>query len=1056
MKEANLRLSLLILFFFAIGNAERLVITKDRHYPIPALPESNLRIKLINSKGAEIYSPRQFRNVHFFKEFGIPKLKKKSRLQNLNILVLRAEFVLDDDTLSTGNGKMDLIGLGSPSDGLFYDPPHTKNYFEHQMEFLHNYYKANSFGHCNINFVVKPDRPTDSYQLPHKMSYYSGFDHFEVIGGITVALFNTYAMEMGMVRIVADAIAAADLDETIDFSDYDAIIVFHAGSMLQTGANFWRVYDIPSATIPPGALEYYLGVPYIIANNGTDTIQCPISCLSEMARVDWYMVGAVGTTVHEFGHILGLPDLYDVTGNSCGVGAYDLMGTGGWVGMPEVGVPEGSIPANMGAWTRYFFGHYTNDPVWVEPVVVAEPESLLTLRASAVDTTQSGLANQTLIKIPISSTEFFLIENRQQDIKNKDTIIVDVEDGVPVYVDYGEYDFFLPGSGILIWHIDDNVIYANYPYNTIQIDPKHKGIDVEEADGIQHFDAWWNVGYYNEPDPEYFGCKYDFFFIDDSGKSNHHFGPFTNPNSDSYFGKSLINIEVLSKLDTLMNISVNFDIYQKGFPVSLPWRRPIYSLSYGDLDGNGDIEIAATTRYGNIYVYNHDGTLYGSTVVDTITTFLAIGDVNGDNGEDIVFGSGFYLRAIDGRTLTPLAYFPFRAEGIILGAPLLFDINGDAKLEITFGSEDRRLYCLNNTGSNIPNFPIYLNSWLYSTPCVFDELNKKIGVLGADGRFWLVNKDGIIKEFTNSRHNMLTYSSPVVGDLDRDGKPEAAIVNGYGTFYIYGEDSLEQKFETWIDTVFYYTPALADIDQDGFLEIISPNSSRTLYVFNRNGTIENNFPLNTEEYILYPLLIANLDTIANEELIFGLAAPDSLSFGSLKLIYNRNHEFAFSPLFGEGGFSSPGFIKDIDGDGDLELSCGSDSGMIYIWDFPGKTASWCGYMNSNKNWGRYEGGYIQPRISGTLIGSFYIYPSPVEKYGTVRFFLAQDATVKIDILDLAGHRVGGMKIDKVTPNEYNEGYFDFTNQANGIYILRIEAKNNKKREVKFKKFAVLK
>ncbi|GAI60776.1 unnamed protein product, partial [marine sediment metagenome] len=35
---------------------------------------------------------------------------------------------------------------------------------------------------------------------------------------------------------------------------------------------------------------------------------------SEMARVDEYMVGNIGTVVHEFGHTIGLPDLYDVTG----------------------------------------------------------------------------------------------------------------------------------------------------------------------------------------------------------------------------------------------------------------------------------------------------------------------------------------------------------------------------------------------------------------------------------------------------------------------------------------------------------------------------------------------------------------------------------------------------------------------------------------------------------------------------------------------------------------------------------------------------------------------
>lgn len=1044
-----MRLFFTLLFFLNIILGGKVVITKGKNYNPPQPPQSNLKVNLVSPKGIQTISPKNLKTTHFFKDFGLPRLGSKTRLQNLRILVLKAEFVEDDDTLTTGNGKMDLKGFGSPSDGLFYDPPHTKKYFERQMDFLRNYFKANSFGHCNISYAVKPDRPSDSYQLPHKMSYYSGFDHYDPQTGIV--WFNTYAMEMGMVRIVADAIAAADLDETVDFSDYDAIIVFHAGTLLQTSINFFRFRDIPAATIPPGAFEYYLGVPYIIANNGTDTIQCPISCLSEMARVDWYMVGVLGTTVHEFGHILGLPDLYDITGWSNGVGAFDLMGTGGWVGMYDAGVPEGSIPTNLSAWSRYFFGHYTNDPVWVEPVVVTDPESLLTLRAAEVDTTQTGLANQTMVKVPISPTEFFLIENRQQDIKQKDTIIIDVEDGVPVYVDYGEFDFFLPGSGILVWHIDDNVIYSKYSYNEIQTDPKHKGIDLEEADGIQHFDAWVYIDTL-----EYYGSKYDLFFVDDSNKSNRRFGPFTNPNSDSYFGKSLINIEILSKPDTLMNFSVNFDIFQKGFPVSLPLRKPIHSLSYGDLDGDDDLEIIATTRFGNIFVYNHNGTTYGTATVDTITTFLAIGDINYDGADDIVFGSGFYLRVLDGRTLTQLSGFPFRTDGIILGAPLLFDINGDNRLEIIFGSEDRKLYCLNGEGINIPNFPIYLNTWIYSTPCVFDEAEKNIGVLGADGRFWLVNKDGIIKEFRESQHNMLTYSSPVVGDLDRDGRSEAAIVNGYGTFYIYGEDTLKQKFETWIDTVFYYTPALGDIDGDGYLEIISPNSSKTLYVFNRNGTIENDFPLNTETNIQYPLIIANLDTIPGEEIIFGLAPIDTLSNGQLKIIYNRNREFLFSPLFGDGGFSSPGFVTDIDGDSDLELACGSDSGKVYIWDFPGKTASWIGYMNSNKNWGLYKGSYVEPFISPNLIGSYYIYPSPVKTKGTVRFYLYQDAEVKVDILDITGHKIGGTKLTNLTASEYNECYFDFKNQSNGVYILRIEAKNKDKKEVKLKKFAVLK
>ncbi|UCG91567.1 MAG: immune inhibitor A [candidate division WOR-3 bacterium] len=1029
--------ALIVLTSFALG--ERVTLVRNAAQQIPRNPTNeNLTLNLVSETGTQTMPVQRFQQMRLFR--GFEPLQPARGREVLNVLVLRAEFVEDDEPSTTGNGKMDLVGFGEPADGLFYDPPHTKRYFKRQMEFLSNYYKVNSFGNCIVNWTVKPDQPTHSYQLPHKMRYYSGFDRYDPETGFVY--YNVYAMEMGLVRILADAIAAADLDETIDFSNYDAVLIFHAGTLLQSSLNFFRFCDIPSATIPPAALEFYIGTPYILANAGTDTIW-GAGINSEMARIDEYMVGNIGTVVHEFGHTLGLPDLYDITGWSNGVGAWDLMGTGGWVGSPFAGAPEGALPANMGAWTRYAKG-------WVDPGVVTT-ETVITIRASEIDTTQYALANQTMVKIPISEAEFFLIENRQQDIRQKDTIIVDVEDGVPVYIDHGEFDFFLPGSGILVWHIDDNIVNAYWESNTMQVNPQHKGVDLEEADGIQHFDAWW----YGDT-LEYYGSYYDAFFVDSEGKANHNFGPLTNPNSDAYYGKSLITLDITSGHDTLMNLSVDFDMYQAGFPVVVHRGRPIYSVSYGDLNGDGDREVVAITRNGDIHAYNHDGTEYGTALVDTITTFLAVGDINADGTDDILFGSGLTLQCLDGLTLTSMANFPFTTENEILGAPLLFDINNDGNLEIIFGSRDRKLYCLGATGTNIIHFPVFLSTEIVSTPCVFNKDENQIGVLGSNGAFYIVDESGILKTFTDSEHNMITFASPIVGDIDRDGNPEAVIINGYGTIYIYGKDTLEQKFDILIDTTFYMTPALADIDDDGYLEIIMPNSSRALYVGNRNGTSENNFPVFFENYIFYPLLVANLDNQGKEEIIFGLGTSDSLGSGQLKIINNRNQEFDFSPLFGEGGFSFPGVIFNIDNDERLELACGSDSGTLYIWEFWGTQVSWSGYMNSPKNWGYFEGDLVQPQVAQGLLGSFYIYPSPVERTGRVRFFLNQAATVKVDILDIAGHKIGGVTMANTTANEYNEVAFDFTKQANGVYILRVEAKNGSQSEVKFKKFAVLK
>jgi hypothetical protein len=60
--------------------------------------------------------------------------------------------------------------------------------------------------------------------------------------------------------------------------------------------------------------------------------------------------------------------------------------------------------------------------------------------------------------------------------------------------DVDELDWSVPGlkndtanyqGGILVWHIDENVIEAKIGSNTINADIDHRGVDVEEAKGSQ-------------------------------------------------------------------------------------------------------------------------------------------------------------------------------------------------------------------------------------------------------------------------------------------------------------------------------------------------------------------------------------------------------------------------------------------------------------------------------------------------------------------------------------------------------------------------------------------
>ena len=63
--------------------------------------------------------------------------------------------------------------------------------------------------------------------------------------------------------------------------------------------------------------------------------------------------GGVGVFAHEYGHDLGLPDLYDYTGSNSN-GFWSLMADGSWLSQSDYDI--GSAPNHLGAWDKYQLG----------------------------------------------------------------------------------------------------------------------------------------------------------------------------------------------------------------------------------------------------------------------------------------------------------------------------------------------------------------------------------------------------------------------------------------------------------------------------------------------------------------------------------------------------------------------------------------------------------------------------------------------------------------------------------------------------------------------------
>jgi M6 family metalloprotease-like protein len=156
----------------------------------------------------------------------------------------------------------------------------------------------------------------------------------------------------------------------------------------------------------------------------------------------------LGIWVHEFGHDLGLIDLYDIDGSSAGVNTWSVMGLH-WLALP--GEPTGTRPPLPDPFSRSQLG-------WLAPTEVTSTTGDLTLASSASsDEVAQVLENPDGVDIGFlgggGTGEYFLVENREQE----------------------GYDLALAGCGLLVWHIDETRDHNG--------DDDARRVDVVEAGG---------------------------------------------------------------------------------------------------------------------------------------------------------------------------------------------------------------------------------------------------------------------------------------------------------------------------------------------------------------------------------------------------------------------------------------------------------------------------------------------------------------------------------------------------------------------------------------------
>ena len=272
-----------------------------------------------------------------------------------------------------------------------------------------DYYRDVSYGQLTVDTEVQPWATAE-----HPRAHYGIQDYDD----------RDYSKAPVLVREAVDAAEARGLDfsqfDGDGDGDVDMVLVIHAGRGAEESRD------------PDDIWSHRWGLgQHHVKYDGVRVYDYIIQ--PEIYRGQGQLAN-IGVLVHEFGHALGLPDLYDIDYSTQGISTWGVMAGGTWAN-------SGRTPTQPSAWSKAALG-------WTTPAELA-PADAGTV-TGLLPTGRAAGAYQLLTPEP---DEYFLVEARERT----------------------GWDRFLPAAGVLVYHVDEG-----QPNNS---DEAHRLVDVEQADG---------------------------------------------------------------------------------------------------------------------------------------------------------------------------------------------------------------------------------------------------------------------------------------------------------------------------------------------------------------------------------------------------------------------------------------------------------------------------------------------------------------------------------------------------------------------------------------------
>ncbi len=378
------------------------------------------------------------------------------------------------------------------------------------------------------------------------------------------------------------------------------------------------------------------------------------------------------------------------------------------------------------------------------------------------------------------------------------------------------------------------------------------------------------------------------------------------------------------------------------------------AVAIGDVDGDGDLDLVCSGADSNrLYLNDGDGIFTDVTAqrlsfTTPQATCAALGDVDGDGDLDLVcgthlFGNRLYLNDGHG-TFTDVTFQRFSTARYDTLAVAFGDFDGDGDLDLVCGNQSgyalagqNRLYLNDGTGTFVDvtaqGMP-YDNASTTSIAVADVDGDGDLDFVSAIGTALgedLYRNDGTGR-FTLERMPGESTRAVVLGDVDGDGDPDLIcglvrrqnrlyLNDGTGTFTD-ATDARMPAADDWTTSV-----VLGDVDGDGDLDLCFADVGQSrLYVNDGTGTFSDGTDgrMPAEDDQTSSVVLGDVDGDGDLDLVSGAESTQNR-------LYLNDGRGAFADATAqripcESQDTRAVVLGDVDGDGDLDLVCGTSYG----------------------------------------------------------------------------------------------------------------------------------